>query len=92
MTEAPAQRRELKNTGYEIFVGVLSILSIANLVLLYAIEDDGLDTVLFFINAILSAIFLVDFTYRLFTAESKSHYFFRSSAGPTSSPACPSNR
>jgi voltage-gated potassium channel Kch len=44
--------------------------------LLYAIEDDGLDTVLWVINAILSAIFLVDFTYRLFTAESKAHYFF----------------
>ena len=45
--------------------------------LLYAIDDDGLDTVLFFMNAILSAVFLVDFTYRLFTAESKTHYFFR---------------
>ena len=28
-------------------------------------------------NALLSVIFLVDFTYRLFTAESKSRYFFR---------------
>ena len=28
-------------------------------------------------NAILSGIFLIDFTYRLFTAESKSGYFFR---------------
>ena len=28
-------------------------------------------------NALLSAIFLADFTYRLFTAESKSRYFFR---------------
>jgi hypothetical protein len=77
MPEAGTHQRELKNTGYEIFIGILSILSIFNLVLLYAIEDDGLDTVLFFMNAILSAIFLVDFTYRLFTAESKTHYFFR---------------
>ena len=77
MPEAVAHRRELKNTGYEIFIGILSILSIFNLVLLYAIDDDGLDTVLFFMNAILSAIFLADFTYRLFTAESKAHYFFR---------------
>jgi voltage-gated potassium channel Kch len=77
MTEGPAQRRELKNTGYEIFIGILSVLSIFNLVLLYAIEDDSLDTVLWVMNAILSAIFLVDFTYRLFTAESKAHYFFR---------------
>ena len=77
MPEAETHRRELKNTGYEIFIGILSVLSIFNLVLLYAIEDDGLDTVLFFMNAILSAIFLIDFTYRLFTAESKTHYFFR---------------
>ena len=77
MPDAGRHRRGLKNTGYEIFVAILSILSIFNLVLLYAIEDDGLDTVLFFMNAILSAIFLADFTYRLFTAESKTHYFFR---------------
>ena len=77
MPEAETHRRELKNTGYEIFIGILSVLSIFNLVLLYAIEDDGLNTVLLFMNAILTAIFLVDFTYRLFTAESKAHYFFR---------------
>ena len=77
MPEAGTHRSELKNTGYEIFIGILSVLSIFNLVLLYAIQDDGLDTVLFFMNAILSGVFLVDFTYRLFTAESKTHYFFR---------------
>jgi voltage-gated potassium channel Kch len=77
LTGAEVQRRELKNTGYEIFIGILSVLSIFNLVLLYAIDDEALDTVLWVMNAILSAIFLIDFTYRLFTAESKTHYFFR---------------
>ncbi len=77
MTEGGTHQPELKNTGYEIFIGILSILSIVNLVLLYAIQDPGLDTVLWVMNAILSAIFLADFTYRLFTAESKTHYFFR---------------
>src|SRR5580765_7987953 len=77
MTEADGQRGELKNTGYEIFIGLLSILSIVNLILLYAVHDASLDTVLFFMNALLSVIFLIDFTYRLFTAESKTHYFFR---------------
>jgi hypothetical protein len=77
MAEGETHRRELKNTGYEIFIGILSVLSIFNLVLLYAIEDPGLDTVLWVMNAILSGIFLIDFTYRLFTAESKTHYFFR---------------
>jgi hypothetical protein len=77
MTRADAKRRELKNTGYEIFVGILSVLSILNLVLLYAIEDASLNTVLYVMNAILSGIFLIDFTYQLLTAESKTHYFFR---------------
>ena len=32
---------ELKNTGYEIFIGMLSILSILNLVLVYALVQDA---------------------------------------------------
>ena len=54
MPETEAPRKELKNTGYEIFIGILSVLSIFNLVLLYAIQDDALDTVLWVMNAILS--------------------------------------
>ncbi len=77
MRSAGTRHRELKNTGYEIFIGILSLLSILNLVLLYAIGDESLDTVLRVMNAILSAVFLADFTYRLFTARSKSGYFFR---------------
>ena len=46
MVEAETQHKELKNTGYEIFIGILSILSIVNIVLLYAIDDPNLDTVL----------------------------------------------
>jgi voltage-gated potassium channel Kch len=77
MPEGGTDRSELKNTGYEIFIGILSLLSILNLVLLYTINDNQLDTVLWVMNAILSSVFLIDFTYRLFTAESKAHYFFR---------------
>jgi len=77
MDETGTRGKELKNTGYEIFVGILSILSIVNIVLLYVVEDPNLDSVLYVMNALLSVIFLADFTYRLFTAESKSHYFFR---------------
>ena len=33
------ERRELKNPGYEIFIGVLSMLSILNLVLLYVVAE-----------------------------------------------------
>ncbi len=77
MAEATKLRSELKNTGYEIFVGILSILSIVNIVLLYTINDPNLDVVLYVMNGLLSAIFLLDFTFRLLTAESKSRYFFR---------------
>ena len=77
MAEAGARPTELKNTGYEIFVALVSILAILNLILVNAIDDAHLDTVLLIMNGFLSCIFLVDFLYRLFTAESKSTYFFR---------------
>jgi voltage-gated potassium channel len=68
---------ELKNTGYELFVGAMSILSIVNLALMWAVDDEALDTVLLVMNAVLSAILLVDFVFRLSTAPSKSDYLFR---------------
>jgi voltage-gated potassium channel Kch len=69
---------ELKSTGYEIFIGMLSLLSIFNLVLIFGfVQDAGLQEVLRVMNAVLSGIFLVDFTYRISTANSKSGYFFR---------------
>jgi Ion transport protein len=77
MDEERPDGSELKNTGYEIFVGILSVLSIVNLVLAYAIEDQNLDTILAAMDALISAIFLGDFAYRLLTAESKTRYFFR---------------
>ena len=65
MTER--SRQELKNPGYEIFVGTLSILSIFNIVLIYAVRDPNLDTVIDAMNWLLSIVFLADFTYRLGT-------------------------
>lgn len=77
MSDTENSSGELKNTGYELFIAALSILSIVNVVLLYAFRDDNLDDVLFVMNALLSAIFFADFLYRLFTAQSKSQYFLR---------------
>ncbi len=71
------QRSELKSTGYEIFIGILSILSIVNIFLLYVLRDPALNQVIEVMNAIFSAVFLVDFTYRIVTAPSRSAYFFR---------------
>ena len=74
---AKAEKRELKGIGYELFIGALSILSIVNLILLSVTRDPNLDTVLEIMNAIMFPIFLGDFLYRFFTAESRSHYFWR---------------
>ncbi|WP_439594272.1 potassium channel family protein [Microbacterium sp.] len=71
-------RAELKNTAYEIFIGILSLISIANLVLVYALRsDEALQLVLQVMNGLFSAIFLGDFIYRMATAESAARYFFR---------------
>jgi voltage-gated potassium channel len=77
MDDVKVPSRELKNAGYEIFVGILSILSIVNIVLAFFAEDPNLETVLRIMNGLFSIIFLGDFSYRLFTAESKFQYFFR---------------
>ncbi|MDP9983916.1 voltage-gated potassium channel [Pseudarthrobacter oxydans] len=71
------ERSELKSVGYEIFIGILSILSIVNLVLLYVVREKSLDTVLTVMNALFSVIFVVDFLYRIVTAPSAGAYFFR---------------
>lgn len=70
-------RHELKDIGYEIFIGAVSVLSILNLVLMYVVEDPSLDTVLLVMNSVLTVILFVDFVYRLITAPSRSAYFFR---------------
>ena len=71
------ERSELKSIGYEIFIGILSLLSIVNLVLVYAAQEQSLDTVLEVMNAIFSVIFLADFLYRIVTVPSPGAYFFR---------------
>ncbi|MEV8267327.1 ion transporter [Microbacterium sp. NPDC076911] len=72
-------RSELKDTAYEIFIGILSLLSIVNIVLVYALADDeAMRIVLNVMNGLFSLIFLGDFIYRITTAKSASTYFFRS--------------
>jgi voltage-gated potassium channel Kch len=71
------KQSELKGIGYEIFIGALSILSIANLLMMFFVQEPALEQVLLVINAIMFPIFLGDFFYRLVTAESRSGYFFR---------------
>ena len=89
MAQNPKQPQELKNIGYEVFIGLLSILSILNLVLQVVLQDASMDTVVLVIDAFFMPSLSETSFYRLFTAESKSGYFFRNSVGPI---CCPASR
>jgi len=69
--------RDLKDPGYEIFIIGVSILSVINLGLVYipGLDPDAVNVILV-INFFLTIIFIADFIFRLFSAESKKHYFF----------------
>ncbi len=70
--------KELKNTTYEAFIGVLSVLSIANIAFIYLARSDQVDVVVEIMSGLLSVIFLADFTFRFVTAgEDRWRYFFR---------------
>ncbi|MFO7664440.1 MAG: ion transporter [Chloroflexota bacterium] len=75
---ANSDRKELKSLGYEVFIALLSILSIINMFIVYlpGMSEESEDVVTIF-QAAITLIFLADFFYRLFTAQSKSNYFFR---------------
>lgn len=77
-SNAALDMQEMKDPGYEIFIILVSVLSVVNLLLSWI---PGLDTdavrVLEVINFFLTVIFLSDFLFRILTAESKTHYFFR---------------
>jgi hypothetical protein len=65
------------NTGYEIFIGALTVLSLVNIVLLSLLRDESLQTVVYAIDALLSIVFLIDFLARLRRAPSRLDYVFR---------------
>lgn len=75
------ENRELKSTGYELFILLLSLVSIINLIFVWVnffVEVSPLSlSVVEIVNAILTIFFLIDFSYRIFTTSSKSHYFFK---------------
>lgn len=69
---------EMKSIGYEIFIMLLTILSIFNLILLtFASVDPDLSSIILTINTFITIIFIIDFLSRFFTVKSKTHYFFR---------------
>lgn len=78
----PAEKNpDLKGTGYELFILLLSIVSIINLALVVfgplMDMNEILLEVIYIINGILTIFFIIDFCYRFFTTESQKYYFFK---------------
>jgi voltage-gated potassium channel Kch len=72
-----ARANELKSTSYEVFIAILSVLSIFNLVWSIFTPYEQVAGVLDVMNAVLTTIFMIDFLMRFLTADSKSHYFWK---------------
>ena len=68
-------REDLKSTTYEFFILAISVLSIVNMVLWFVLPfESEAWSLVFTVDAILTIIFLVDFTFRLVTAPTKWWY------------------
>lgn len=80
MPEQP-KSSELKSTGYELFILLLSLVSIINLFLMGAVSfiwpDVNTLQVVGIIDAVLTVFFVFDFCYRILTTSAKSVYFFK---------------
>jgi len=72
-----SSQAELGNTGYEIFIGALSVLSLVNIVLYAVLRDPATQDVVRAVDVLLSMVFLIDFLVRLRRAPSRCGYFFR---------------
>lgn len=75
------KNKELKSTGYELFILLLSLVSIFNLAVAFTanfvdFNQNTLDVIII-IDTILTLFFLFDFCYRIFTTSAKSAYFFK---------------
>jgi voltage-gated potassium channel len=71
-------RRELKSAPYELFVVLVTLLSLLNLLLKFLTRSDSpLQDILVVMNWLLSFVLLCDFGYRLVTAESRVGYVFK---------------
>jgi voltage-gated potassium channel len=79
---ATGSSRELKGVGYEFFMLLLSVLSVANLAFLVfarIVNPTGgpAQEVVLVMEVVITPIFLFDFLYRLSTASPPRRYFFR---------------
>ena len=81
MAAEQTKNNELKSTGYELFILLLSLVSILNMAVVFLsafvlFDKDTLDVVAL-IDIILTFFFLFDFAYRILTTSAKSIYFFK---------------
>jgi len=69
---------EYKGTGYEVFILLLSGLSVVNIIF-YILPDfvPAATEIVTIVDLFISVVFIIDFLLRLFTYESKSYYFFK---------------
>ena len=77
MSANESSQAELGNTGYEIFIAALSVLSLVNIVLAALLRDEATQTVVYTLDGLLSVVFLIDFLVRLRRAPSRVDYVFR---------------
>ena len=68
---------EFKRINYEIFIWLLTFLSIFNVVWVFLFRDPIVTTVVIQVNIIISLIFMIDFLIRLRQAPSRREYFLR---------------
>ena len=72
------RRRELKSAPYELFVILVTVLSIVNLVLAFALRtNQAMQDILKVMNIVLSLILFCDFVYRFATADARAAYFWK---------------
>jgi voltage-gated potassium channel len=72
------RRRAELDLGYEIFIAAISVLSVFNMILVYAPRIYPVAVnVVYIINVVLTILFAYDFGLRFATAPSRSNYFFR---------------
>jgi voltage-gated potassium channel len=77
---ATRANRELKSVGYELFILLLSLLSVINMVFVavavfFSGPDGPAQQVILAVDAIMTPIFIFDFLYRLLTTRPRRAYF-----------------
>jgi voltage-gated potassium channel len=67
-------RERMAHPGYELFILGLSVLSLANLVVMLVALDAEVDAVVRIVDGLLCIVFLIDFGWRLTTAPDRRAY------------------